>query len=208
MDAPSTETGTGIEPSTSGISQPAGFREKGTGTGAGAGATTIGPETGPGTVRGGVTEARTGTGTGTTGTFTLLLFASASTYTDMETLVLPAPSSLRQVFRTLERLFPGFAEKVLKSAAVTVNLEYLDIDLEGLDPVADLGDRNYGVDEEAGKYGGDEKAGQQSTFDAEKGDIPARRDGNADEESGQGLGLDLLIQAGDEVGIIPPVSSG
>ncbi|EXJ83639.1 hypothetical protein A1O1_07263 [Capronia coronata CBS 617.96] len=97
-------------------------------------------------------------------TFTLLLFASASTYTGAETLTLPAPSSLRQIFTTLERMYPGFVDKVLKSAAVTVNLEYLDIELDGLDP--------------------------------------------ASTDPGSTTGLDMLIKPGDEVGIIPPVSSG
>ncbi|KAI1609160.1 molybdopterin synthase-like protein small subunit CnxG [Exophiala viscosa] len=91
------------------------------------------------------------------GSFTLLLFASASSYAgDIETLTLSAPMSLRDVFATLEQKFPGFEKKVLRSAAVTVNLEYVDFDLDGE----------------------------------------------------EGEGLDIEIKKGDEVGIIPPVSSG
>ncbi|KAK4944114.1 hypothetical protein LTR10_016447 [Elasticomyces elasticus] len=105
----------------------------------------------------GDTTAEAGTKSGNEdGTFTLLLFATASTYAgDIETLSLPAPMTLREVFATLEKKFPGFEKKVLTSAAVTLNLEYVDFDLEGA-----------------------------------------------------GEGLELEIKKGDEVGIIPPVSSG
>ncbi|KAL2419892.1 hypothetical protein ABEF95_007882 [Exophiala dermatitidis] len=137
--------------------------------------------TGTGTLPG----SRTSTGTSTaspsgTGTFTLLLFASASTYADnLETMVLPAPTTLRAVFRLLETKFPGFTEKVLKSSAVTVNLEYAD----SLDP-ADLDvQRDLGLNHD-------------------------RRGGDGGDEDGRGQGLDLVIRPGDEVGIIPPVSSG
>ncbi|KIW54718.1 hypothetical protein PV05_07060 [Exophiala xenobiotica] len=102
-----------------------------------------------------------------TGTFTLLLFASASTYTGIETLTLPAPTTLRELFRLLEGKFPGITDKVLKSSAVTVNLEYVD----SFEP-EDLGKEEL------------------------------RRQGE------DGEGLDTVIRQGDEVGIIPPVSSG
>ncbi|OQV00937.1 hypothetical protein CLAIMM_06371 [Cladophialophora immunda] len=119
-----------------------------------------------------------GTGTGT-GTFTLLLFASASTFAGgLETLRFPAPTTLRGVFEALEARFPGMRAKVLRSAAVTVNLEYVDFDL---DADADAGDE--------GARGG--------------GDAPDDR-----REEARGSGLDLVIRDGDEVGIIPPVSSG
>lgn len=107
------------------------------------------------------------------GTCTVLLFASAATYTGgTETLTLPAPATLtlRGVFSALEDRFPGFTAKVLRSAAVTVNLDYVDFEIE---------------DE-------DQPAGPEH--------------GNA--AGGVGSGLDLPIRPGDEVGIIPPVSSG
>ncbi len=64
------------------------------------------------------------------GTFTLLLFAAASTYAGgVETLALAAPSTLRGVFAGLEARFPGITRKILRSSAVTVNLEYVDFDL-------------------------------------------------------------------------------
>lgn len=101
------------------------------------------------------------------GTFTLLLFAAASTYAGgVETLTLPAPSTLRQVFKSLEAQFPGITRKVLQSSAVTVNLEYVDFEVE----------------------------------DRGKEDVEG--------EGNSGEGLDLVIGKGDEVGIIPPVSSG
>lgn len=107
-----------------------------------------------------------------TGTFTLLLFASASTFAgNIETLTLPAPTTLRSLFTHLESQFPGIIAKVLRSSAVTVNLEYVDFEIEELEG----GDR---VDE-------------------------GKREGE-----GEGEGLDLVIRPGDEVGIIPPVSSG
>ena len=102
-----------------------------------------------------------------TGTFTLLLFASASTYTGTETLTLPAPTTLRELFKLLEAKFPGVTDKILKSSAVTVNLEYVD----SFDP-EDLGKEEV------------------------------KRQGE------EGEGLDTVIRQGDEVGIIPPVSSG
>lgn len=61
---------------------------------------------------------------------------------------------VRDLFARLEDAYPGFQHKVLSSCAVTVNLEYVDVD-----------------------------------------------DGDA-------LGTDEQIKAGDEVAIIPPVSSG
>ncbi|KAL2428801.1 hypothetical protein ABEF95_007649 [Exophiala dermatitidis] len=137
---------------------------------------------------GGLEPRTTGSSTATataTGTFTLLLFASASTYANnVETMVLPAPTTLRSVFRGLETRFPGFTEKVLKSSAVTFNLEYVDsLDLADLDVQRDsrlVGGRDDGRD---------------------------RREDGKDQE-GSGVGLDMVISPGDEVGIIPPVSSG
>ena len=91
-------------------------------------------------------------------TFTLLLFASAQQYcADTETLVLPAPMTLRELFAELERRFPGVGQKVLRSSQIVVNLDYVDCDWE--------------------------------ERDTEKGER-------------------IVIQAGDEVGVVPPVSAG
>ncbi|KAJ8108168.1 hypothetical protein OPT61_g8362 [Boeremia exigua] len=87
------------------------------------------------------------------GSFTILYFAAASTFTGRTTENLPAPLRVRDLFAKLEDAYPGFQHKVLSSCAVTVNLEYVDMDDDG-----------PGENEE--------------------------------------------IKAGDEVAIIPPVSSG
>lgn len=98
-------------------------------------------------------------------TFTILYFAAASSYTDRSSEQLPAPLPIRSLFSTLESKYPGITFKVLKSCAVTVNLEYVEIDHDSTE--------NLGV--------------------------------NAKESENEGDGM---IRAGDEVGIIPPVSSG
>ena len=82
--------------------------------------------------------------------FKILYFASASDHTSKNVESLPAPLALRELFPTLEARYPGFKAKVLSSCAVTVNLEYVDLEEDG----------------------------------------------------------HTVIKEGDEVGIIPPVSSG
>ncbi|KAF2488281.1 Molybdopterin synthase sulfur carrier subunit [Lophium mytilinum] len=88
------------------------------------------------------------------GHFELLYFAAASDFAGRNTENIPAPIVATDLFGVLEQRYPGITEKVLSSCAVTVNLQY--VDLEGEDA-------------------------------ADK---------------------DLIIQEGDEVAIIPPVSSG
>jgi molybdopterin synthase sulfur carrier subunit len=68
--------------------------------------------------------------------------------------------TLSALFTELERRFPGMKRKVLSSAALTRNLEYLDVEVDELGEIV----------------GG--------------------------EESG------LVLSAGDEVAVVPPVSSG
>ncbi|SLM33909.1 molybdopterin synthase sulfur carrier subunit [Lasallia pustulata] len=87
------------------------------------------------------------------GSFTLLYFAAAATYTGKATEPLPASLPISKLFDTLESQYPGIKQKVLASCAVTVNLDYVDVE----------------------------------------------EDGRAS---------DLVIRDGDEVAIIPPVSSG
>jgi len=89
------------------------------------------------------------------GHFNLLYFASAASFTRKNSETLEAPVRASQLFDVLERRYPGIREKVLSSCAVTVNLEYIYLDM----------------DEEADDGG-------------------------------------LMIKEGDEVAIIPPVSSG
>ena len=84
------------------------------------------------------------------GHFTLLYFASASSYTHKAHDFFPSPMPINHLYDSLEKRYPGMRTKVLDSCALTVNLEYVDLE------------------EDAG----------------------------------------LVIQERDEVGIIPPVSSG
>lgn len=88
------------------------------------------------------------------GHFSILYFAAASTYTAKSGEHMAAPLEARQLFARLEEMYPGIGQKVLSSCAITVNLEYVDLDGE------DAAD------------------------------------------------LKLVIREGDEVAIIPPVSSG
>lgn len=81
--------------------------------------------------------------------FKMLYFASASSYTRKQSESLPAPLKISELFSELDKKYPGMKAKVLESCAVTVNLEYVDL--------------------------------EEST---------------------------ITIQEGDEVAIIPPVSSG
>ncbi|KAF2840909.1 hypothetical protein M501DRAFT_930390 [Patellaria atrata CBS 101060] len=94
-----------------------------------------------------------------TPTFKILYFASCATFTRLPFESLPAPLSLRDLFPTLEKRYPGMTKRVLESCAVTVNLEYVDLE-----------------DEEVTGKGTD----------------------------GEGM----VIKEGDEVALIPPVSSG
>jgi molybdopterin synthase sulfur carrier subunit len=93
-------------------------------------------------------------GTVPSGHFSILYFAAASTYTGKNSEALPAPVRVCDLFALLETQYPRITDKVLNSCAVTVNLEYVDVDEDDVD--------------------------------------------NGQRE----------IQAGDEVAIIPPVSSG
>jgi molybdopterin converting factor small subunit len=88
------------------------------------------------------------------GHFSILYFAAASTYTKKTSEHLPAPVKARDLFALLEERYTGIKDKVLASCAVTVNLEYIDVEEEGI------------------------------------------------------AGADKEIGEGDEVAIIPPVSSG
>lgn len=98
------------------------------------------------------------------GDFTLLYFASASTYTKRDSEIFQAPLSLLELFDILEERYPGIKDKVLRYCAVTINLNYVDMDI----------------------IGGREKIRWTEPT----------------------LEETVVIKMGDEVALIPPVSSG
>lgn len=89
------------------------------------------------------------------GHFRLLYFASATSYTKRSSDDFPAPLPLSELFALLERKYPEITKRVLSSAAITVNLDYVDV--------------------------------ERDTSEGAKS---------------------MVIKEGDEVAIIPPVSSG
>ena len=89
------------------------------------------------------------------GSFTLLYFAAATTCARKQHDFFPAPLAVTNLYEQLEVRYPGITSKVLSSSALTVNLEYVDVEEEM-------------------------KKGTEG----------------------------LVIEAGDEVAIIPPVSAG
>ncbi|KAF2720679.1 hypothetical protein K431DRAFT_285588 [Polychaeton citri CBS 116435] len=65
------------------------------------------------------------------GHFKLLYFAAARSFANADSDVFPAPQPLASLFAVLEAKYPGIKERVLGSCAVTVNLDYVDVDEEG-----------------------------------------------------------------------------
>jgi molybdopterin converting factor small subunit len=84
------------------------------------------------------------------GHFSILYFASAASFTNKSSDHLVAPMKLSTLLRHLEDMYPTISQRILHSCALTVNLEYVDIQADA----------------------------------------------------------DMLINEGDEVAVIPPVSSG
>jgi len=62
------------------------------------------------------------------GSFTLLYFAAASSFTKKQDEYFAAPVSVSGLFDELESRYPGIKDKVLSSSALTVNLDYVDVD--------------------------------------------------------------------------------
>lgn len=65
------------------------------------------------------------------GHFTILYFAAASSLTKREHEHLPAPLRTCALYDELEKRYPGITEKVLSSSALTVNLDYVDVEDAG-----------------------------------------------------------------------------
>jgi molybdopterin converting factor small subunit len=65
------------------------------------------------------------------GHFSILYFAAAATFTGKATEHFPAPVEAASLFGLLEERYPGFRKQVLDSCALTVNLEYVDLDGDG-----------------------------------------------------------------------------
>ncbi|KAF2090240.1 Molybdopterin synthase sulfur carrier subunit [Saccharata proteae CBS 121410] len=74
------------------------------------------------------------------GHFRILYFAAASSYTKRESEDLQAPLRAADLFDTLEQRYPGMKLKVLTSCAVTVNLQYIDLQDEDAELVINEGD--------------------------------------------------------------------
>lgn len=64
------------------------------------------------------------------GHFTLLYFASASSFTLKQHDFISAPLPLNKLYDVLEGKYPGMKAKVLESSALTVNLDYVDVEEE------------------------------------------------------------------------------
>jgi molybdopterin synthase sulfur carrier subunit len=120
-------------------------------------------------------------------TFQIHYFASASTYTQMQTESLPAPLPLSELFGVLESRYPGIREKVLQSCGVSLGLEYVDV-------------------EEA------EREAQARTRSITSTTISSGTgtglEGRSKDEKLDEAGRAIIIMPGDEIAIIPPVSSG
>lgn len=74
------------------------------------------------------------------GHFSILYFAAASTFTGKTSEDLPAPVKAGGLFALLENKYPGIKDKVLSSCALTVNLEYVDVNEEDAEQQIDEGD--------------------------------------------------------------------
>lgn len=66
----------------------------------------------------------------TTETFTIHYFATASQYTGNHSEQLPAPLPLARLFPVLEERYPGIQERVLRSCGLSLDGEYVDVDVE------------------------------------------------------------------------------
>ncbi|KAL8735314.1 MAG: hypothetical protein Q9166_000859 [cf. Caloplaca sp. 2 TL-2023] len=69
----------------------------------------------------------------TLGQFSILYFAFAATYTTKASEELPAPMTLGDLYKCLEKSYPGIGAKVLTSCLLTINLDYVDTDEDAME---------------------------------------------------------------------------
>lgn len=62
------------------------------------------------------------------GHFTVLYFASAASYTKTPYDHVSAPLKVTSLFDYLETKYPGMKAKILSSCALTINLDYVDVE--------------------------------------------------------------------------------
>ena len=62
--------------------------------------------------------------------YRILYFGAASTYTGKASEYLPAAVPITDLFAQLENVYPGITPKVLRTCLVSVNLEYVNVDVE------------------------------------------------------------------------------
>lgn len=70
--------------------------------------------------------------------FRILYFASAASFTRKSSDTFPAPMPVTDLFGALEKQYAGITKAVLESCAVTINLEYVDV--EEVQAVINVGD--------------------------------------------------------------------
>lgn len=64
------------------------------------------------------------------GQFSVLYFASAASYTGKASDNIAAPMKVSALFQRLETMYPAIKEKILHSCALTVNLDYVDVEAD------------------------------------------------------------------------------
>lgn len=67
------------------------------------------------------------------GHFSVLYFASAASFTRKSSDEIPAPLTVADLYNHLEGKYPGIREEVLTSSLLTINLQYVDTEEDGLD---------------------------------------------------------------------------
>lgn len=73
-------------------------------------------------------------------TFKILYFAAATNYTKCESETLDAPITVSTLFDLLDEKYPGIKAAVLSGSMLTVNLEYADLEDNGMERVIKPGD--------------------------------------------------------------------